>query len=302
MMSSKSSESGDASASAVCVECGGSMIPNQKKICTSCESDRNAAFERRVKREEELFNDDKMFADPPPKDDCQICLLQMPYEDGLCGVFTVYMPCCGKLLCSGCTDAETDEMMKGNLKPWCSYCRVPRAQTNEEYIKRCKKRMELDDAEAFNCLAHQYYLGNWGLSKDVNKALELWNKAAELGSCRAHFDIGSASVRHKIDIGEKDFIYHFKLAAIGGHEMARYMVGNMVSYDVDRSMKHLIIAARAGNDESLKKIGEGYKAGHVTKDEYASTLRAHKDSQDEMKSEQRTKASARAITLYPGRS
>lgn len=29
----------------------------------------------------------------------------------------------------------------------------------------------------------------------------------------------------------------------------------------------------------------------MTKDEYASTLRAHKDSQDEMKSEQREKAS-----------
>ena len=65
-MSSKSSESGDASASMVCVECGGSMIPNQKKICTSCDH-QNAAMERKVKIYEELFNDDKMFADPPPK-------------------------------------------------------------------------------------------------------------------------------------------------------------------------------------------------------------------------------------------
>jgi hypothetical protein len=55
-------------------------------------------------------------------------------------------------------------------------------------------------------------------------------------------------------------------------------------------MKHYMIAARGGLDNSLKKVGEGYKAGHVTKDEYARTLRAHKQATEEMKSEQRTKA------------
>ena len=57
-------------------------------------------------------------------------------------------------------------------------------------------------------------------------------------------------------------------------------------------MKHFMIAAKAGFDLSLKEVGEGYKRGHVTKDEYAQTLRAYKASQDEMKSEQRTKAAA----------
>lgn len=56
------------------------------------------------------------------------------------------------------------------------------------------------------------------------------------------------------------------------------------------AMKHFMMAARSGADNSLKQIGLGYKAGHVTKDDYASTLRAHKASQDEMKSEQRARA------------
>lgn len=60
--------------------------------------------------------------------------------------------------------------------------------------------------------------------------------------------------------------------------------------NMDRAMKHFMIAARSGMDVSLKEVGEGYKAGHVTKDEYASTLRVYKDAVDEMKSEQRTKA------------
>lgn len=52
----------------------------------------------------------------------------------------------------------------------------------------------------------------------------------------------------------------------------------------------IMIAAKAGCDDSLKRVGLEYKSGHVTKDEYASILRAHKNSRDEMKSQQRTKA------------
>ena len=40
---------------------------------------------------------------------------------------------------------------------------------------------------------------------------------------------------------------------------------------MNRAMKHHMIAARAGVDLSLKKVGEGYRAGHLTKDEYASS-------------------------------
>ena len=61
--------------------------------------------------------------------------------------------------------------------------------------------------------------------------------------------------------------------------------------NIDRAMRHFLIAARSGLNEGLKKIGEGYKAGHVTKDDYASTLRAYQCSIDEMKSEGRTEAS-----------
>jgi len=63
---------------------------------------------------------------------------------------------------------------------------------------------------------------------------------------------------------------------------------------MDRAMKHFIIGARSGFDESLKAVGEGYKAGQVTKDEYANTLRAYQDSREDMKSEPR----ARAVTFW----
>ena len=92
---------------------------------------------------------------------------------------------------------------------------------------------------------------------------------------------------------EKAF-HHWKLAAIGGHEAARHNIGVMETNNgnINRATKHCIISARDGYDESLKKVGKGYKEGHVTKDNYASTLRAYQVSVDEMKSEQRTMAAA----------
>ena len=74
--------------------------------------------------------------------------------------------------------------------------------------------------------------------------------------------------------------------------MARHNLGTieMSNGDINRAMKHFMIAAKSGLEKSLKMVGEGYKGGFVTKDEYTSTLRAHQVSVDEMKSEQRTRA------------
>ena len=55
-------------------------------------------------------------------------------------------------------------------------------------------------------------------------------------------------------------------------------------------MKHFMIAAKTGYDDSLKEVQEGYSSGHVTKDEFENTFRAYKDSVDEVKSDQRDDA------------
>ena len=57
-------------------------------------------------------------------------------------------------------------------------------------------------------------------------------------------------------------------------------------------MKHFMVAAEAGDDNSLKSIREGYLSGHVTKDNFERALRAHKESKDEEKSDQREAAAA----------
>ena len=101
-------------------------------------------------------------------------------------------------------------------------------------------------------------------------------------------------LREGVEKDREKAIYHAQLAAIGGHEISRHNLGvaegKLGNYH--RAYKHCIIAAKSGMDESLKKVGDGYKAGYVTKDEYATTLRAYQQTRDAMKSEQRARAAA----------
>ena len=62
--------------------------------------------------------------------------------------------------------------------------------------------------------------------------------------------------------------------------------------NLQRAFRHLILAACTGYTHSLDAVKEGYMNGHVTKEEYANTLREYQKSQDEMKSEARDKAAA----------
>lgn len=283
-----------------CAACG--KEGDSLKACTACfmvkycnrdcQVAHRPQHKKACKKRAVELHDEKLFQAPPTKEDCPICMLPMPLSNNkLChGVTTKYMPCCGKTLCSGCAIAEGFEMEEGNIKPWCSLCRVPLPESDEEIIKRYKKRMELNDAEAFNWMGLAYFDGTLGLEKDINKAFSLWDQAAELGSILAYFNF--ATEYHQGETVEKDMdkaLHYYILAAIGGHEISRHFLGLLEKRNRNkiRAMKHFMIAARAGYDYSLKEIGEGYKAGYVTKDDYATTLRAYQKSADEMKSKNR---------------
>ena len=67
-------------------------------------------------------NDDKLFQDPPPKEDCAICMLPLPYSNNIDGFKKTYQPCCGKILCDGCKVEALEKMRKGELKQCCPYC------------------------------------------------------------------------------------------------------------------------------------------------------------------------------------
>ena len=292
-------------------KCRNAHRSKHKKACKQYAAERrnkNAAIRAEVDAIIERFSkieisDEELFADPPPKEDCEICFLPMPCgtrrcklsgRAGLVGItHKLYQSCCGKRLCLGCMRAADDEMKKGTLKRCCPFCRLPLANSDNEDIQRVKKRIKLKDGDAFLALGVKYYDGTNGLPQDYRKAFELFNRGAEVGSVGAHCFLANAYLTGQgVEKDEEKSDHHLMLAAIKGNEVARHMLG-LKEWKIgnkNRAMKHYIIAARCGYDNALKEISEGYKAESLTKDEYASTLRAYQDSRDEMKSEQRTKA------------
>ena len=81
---------------------------------------------------------------------------------------------------------------------------------------------------------------------------------------------------------------------MGGNVHARHNLGLWEKYagNMDRAVKHWMISAAAGDDDSLKAIQQCFLNGHATKDDFERALRSHKEAQDEMKSDQREAAAS----------
>jgi TPR repeat protein len=178
----------------------------------------------------------------------------------------------------------------------CPFCRTPQLVSDGELIKRTRKRVKADDADALNHLGFCYDRGINGLPQDYNKAMELLLRAGELGCAMAYHKIAHSHLNGEgVERDEKKAKHYWELAAMGGHVEARHCLGIFEhrAGNIERAVKHYMISAGAGYDESLKAIQEGFVCGHVTKDDFERALRAHTEAKDEMRSDQRDAAAAR---------
>ena len=244
-------------------------------------------------------SDDELFKQPPPKEDCPICLLRLP----LLASGSTYYACCGKMICSGCDHAPVyDNLGNAIIEKKCPYCRTPVPTSIKEINGRLQKRVEVDDVEAIYALGCNYRDGDDGFPQDDVKALESFVRAGNLGSAEAYCNIGYAYANGRgVEKDQKKANHYFKLAAIGGDAYARHNLGIMEvrAGNMNRALKHYMIAAGGGLDNSLKEIQKLYTNGHATKDDYAKALRAYQTYLVEIKSTQRNKAaSARAGCRY----
>ena len=140
-----------------------------------------------------------------------------------------------------------------------------------------------------------YRDGRYGFTQDYTKALELYHKAGELGHTTAHCNIGYAyNYGQGVEVDMKKANHYYKLSAIGGCTQARYNLGNMEveTGNMDRALRHYMIAAENGDNDSLKTIQRMCKDGRATKDEYAKALNAYQAYLDEIKSDDRDNAAA----------
>jgi len=231
-------------------------------------------------------SDEELFKEPP-KEDCPICFLQMP------SMWTGYkwMSCCGKVICTGCIVANS-KLHEDDL---CPFCRTPSPTTDKEAMMRNKKRVEMKDPMAMYSLGCKYKHGNYGLTQNTSKALELYQRAAELGLISAYYNIGCAYHNgNGVGRDKKKAKHYWELAAIGGNMTARYNLGIMEKKEgnKERALKHWMIAAGGGYKRSLNAIKELFMKGHTAKDDYEKALRGHQAYVGEIRSSQRDEAAS----------
>jgi len=261
------------------------------KYCNAvCKKKHRTKHKKKCDRRVAELHDEQLFKEVEP-DECPICLLPMPTVNQ-----TTVKSCCGKRICNGCVVAM--KMSEG--KDLCAFCRSPRASSGEEEIERTKSLMDNGNGEGCLLLASYYDRGVPGLLQDYQKANELWLKAGELGcsiGCAgaAYYNLGNSYLNGRgVERDLNRAKYYWELSAMNGNLNARTNLGleELKKGNIHRAMKHWIIAARAGCKKSLDIIKECFMRGDVTKEEYASTLRAYQKRQNEMKSDERDQANA----------
>ena len=286
-----SDENEAADTSSTCASCGITEIDDIKlKECDDCdlvkycsdeckENHKTEHEEDCMKRAAEL-RDELLFKQPESSHlgDCPICMIPL----SLNATKSINFECCSKSVCRGCMFAHKIREVGESI---CPFCRTPEPKTEEEGKKLVMKRIEANDPVAMcregikQCMQSNYL-----------SAFEYFAKAAEFGNAEAHLKL--ACLYHDglgVENDEGKAAYHLEEAAIGGHPEARFNLGleEGEKGNLERAVKHWIIAAAQGYDPSIKMLLQAFKQEFVEKDDLTSALRAHKAAVDATKSPQR---------------
>lgn len=261
------------------------------KYCNrECQIDHRSQHKKTCKKRAAELHDEQLFKQPQ-HEDCPICFLRMPVLD----TGRRYMSCCGKVICSGCHHAPVYDNEGNIVDGTCHFCRTPTPSSEEEAIERQKERVEVGDAIAMFSLGCYYNSGECGLPQDYDKALELWHRATNLGYTDAYYSIGNAYYSGRgVEVDKKKARQNWKLAAMGGNVTSRYNLGAFEEEagNMDKALKHFMIAVESGCSESLEIMQKMYSYGHATKEDYTKALRAYQSYLAEIKSDQRDTAAA----------
>jgi TPR repeat protein len=289
-------------ARASCANCGkveGGEIIKLKtcgacKLVKYCGKDCQSAHRRRhgkacKKRKAEL-DDEALFREPAKPDECPICRDMLPTKQS----GRVFMPCCGKIFCSGCRHAHALQSIGSPTGHACAFCRAG-IHSVEECMKMYEQRVEANDADATYGLGDIYFKGDndYGIKKDVDKAVELFHRAAELGSAPAYRMLGFVCLTENQDdvLKAKQF---YEKGAIGGCTYSRFILGvdeaNLGSFD--RAIKHWLIGARFGDIRAVNKIKNSVAEGNATRDHYEQALEGYKQHLEDVRSDLRERAAA----------
>ena len=254
------------------------------KYCSDkCREDHREQHEEECKERKALLHDRKLFTQPDETHlgECPLCFLPLPIDLRK----SAFLSCCSQIVCLGCMYANMisnkHDLEKARR---CSFCREPVAV--DEHHKKMMERIKANDPAALREVG-----AKCDREGDYEGAFEYYTKAAELGDADAHTKLGMMyEVGEGVEEDEAKAVYHYEKAAIGGHPIARHNLGGMeweIIGNVERAVKHYIIAANLGDEGSMKQLWKHYSLGNITKEDLDATLRTHHAAIDETKSEQR---------------
>eukprot|EP00984_Skeletonema_dohrnii_P013406 scaffold5549_cov79-Skeletonema_dohrnii-CCMP3373.AAC.9 len=281
-----------------CASCGIAEVDDIKlmecadcdlvRYCSDkCQQDHRPDHEAICKDRAAELREEILFRQPESSHlgDCPICCLPLPLDPNK---YVKYF-CCSKVICCGCTTSNMMRQFDEGLPLVCPFCRHLSSESEEEESDRQnKKRCEANDPFALREEGRTHFVDG-----EYERAFEYFTKAADLGEVVAQFNL---SLMYREGRGvEKDKgkeLYYAEEAAIGGHPTARCRLGCHEGGNsrYDRAVKHWIIAAKLGHDDSVQRLKGMYKSGYVSKEDFASALRGHQAAVDATKSPQREEA------------
>jgi len=277
-----------------CASCGIAGVDDVKlkkciacylvKYCSiKCQREHRSQHKKECKKRAAELRDEILFKQPESSHhgDCPICFLPLSLDNDKSSV----MSCCSKIICDGCNEMRE---LEGKIQPKCPFCRHSPPKSQAEARKNNMKRVEANDPVAMCQMGRRRYSEG-----DYDGAFEYFSKAAALGDIVAHNNLSVMYQKGEgVEKDDKKAVHHLEQAAIGGHPKARHNLGVIEKENGrnNRAVKHWIIAANMGHDDSLENLKLVYREGRVSKEDFASALRGHQAAIDAAKSPQREAA------------
>ena len=232
----------------------------------------------------------------PPRPDCSICMLPLPFEDSQ---YTL-KSCCGYSLCRACDESSIYGGIKRGIDMAdlfkCPFCRENQPK---DVAAALNILVERGNSNAMHLLP-DYCAGSDQNPLDVKRGIELYHMSARAGNSKACYDLGFhywKGAQFDNFVLKENRPKAMRLFARGaklGDLLCLYKIGVMRHADGKEDChRYYLAAASAGRQEALDKVKEMYVAKAVTKEDYANALRSFQGVHNEIDSVDRKRFNKR---------